>query len=138
MATPIKHAYWCFYLEGRRERLLRTDIDLSKILADMKKNGTSLRDTLYAACQAAGAPMDAGKIKRVWLAEHDEDIGKAGGDTDEAFKAWREGRIDELAYALEIDLVDVMADELGVDDEEEDDDDDDDDEDGEEDDEPSH
>jgi hypothetical protein len=108
MSATIKTGYWCFYLEGRRERLLRNDIDLDKLADSLLERGGVLHDVLQAACEAAAAPMNAGKVKRVWLEEHADEIKAAGGDGEEAFGDWRAGRVDELASAMEPSLIEAL------------------------------
>jgi hypothetical protein len=121
----IQEEYWTFYLDGRVYRTLKNDIDPGDLAARlMVPNGKSLRDTVMAASRAVAAPLESGKTKQRWIAEHDADIKAAGGDADAAFKAWLEGRVDELAYVLEPDVLAAM----GEDDDDDDDRDEDDDE----------
>lgn len=120
--------YWQFYLEGRCERRrLKNDIDDEAVTEEMVRMGTPLRDAVLSASARAAAPLEAGKAKRSWISEREEEIKAAGGDTDAAYAAYVQGRIDDLALVVEEGVLDVLSqrfgdDAEGEDDEEEEDD----------------
>jgi hypothetical protein len=131
MAT-IKGDYWKFYLDGRYEkRLLKHEIE-EAVLVERMDSGTPFREAIAEACAKVTVPLETGKRKREWLAVHQADL--VGLNADEAYAAYLQGRVDELAYALEQNVLTALGDRfLGK--EEDSGDDDDDDDDGEEDDE---
>lgn len=129
MPKFVSKNYWPFYLEGRADKLLRHDIDIDALVTRLTSNDdVSLRDAVREACATAASALAGSKDQRKWVDKHKTAIADAGGDSDAAHSAWRQGRIDELAYSLEQDVVDAISDEV-LDEEEEEDDDDEDDED---------
>lgn len=119
--AKITGDYWQFYLEGREQRrLLKHDIAEDALAADMVRTGASFRDVVTAACTKVAAPLDGGKAKKIWIAEHGDQITAAGGDAEAAYAAFLLGRVDELAYALEPGVVEALGEQFG-DGEEEDD-----------------
>jgi hypothetical protein len=117
--------YWQFYLDGRREgRLLKHDIAEDALVEEMVRTGASFRNTISAACGRAAAPLESGKIKKRWVTDHENAIRIAGGDADLAYSSYLQGRVDELGYALEQDVVDAMEQHFGDEDEDEDEDED--------------
>lgn len=107
--TEISGKYWDFYIEGREARGLKHDIDIDDVAEKLRPGGATLRDAILAACDAAAKPLDSGKSKRTWIAERTEDIAEAGGNAEEAYRAWLKGRIDELAYMLEPEVINALA-----------------------------
>lgn len=131
--ASIKGDYWQFYMDGRCEkRRLKNDIDEEALVEEMVGEGTPLRDAVLFACARAAAPLEGGKAKRQWTEEHKDAIKTAGGDADAAYGAYLQGRVDDLAYAIEEAVLDALDQRFGDDEGKEDDDDDDDDEDEEE------
>ncbi len=59
--------------------------------------------------QRASEEVLTTRIKRKWLGEHDADIRAQDGDPEEAYQAWCQGRIDELASAYESEVIDSLA-----------------------------
>lgn len=113
MATPtnIKQEHWVFYVDGRRERkLMKSDIDLDALANTVVTGGKPFREVLYEACRTAAAPLETGRMKRLWLDNNGAAIAEADGDGEGAFRAWLTGRVDELAYALEEEFVVALAD----------------------------
>ena len=135
----MKPAYVSFYLEGREDRLIKNDIDTDQIAEQVTAGKGTIHALLSAAATAAAEPLRVGRKKREWTEEFESEIKEAGGDQDEAYATYLQGRIDELAHRLEGDVVDAMhgegEDEDGDADEEdeESDEDEDEDDDGEED-----
>jgi hypothetical protein len=119
--------YWQFYIEGREQRrLLKHDIAEDALAEEMVRTGARFRDVVSAACEKAAAPLDGGKLKKIWITEHNDQITAAGGDTRAAYAAFLQGKADELAYALEPGVVEALREQFGEegDDEDEDDEDD--------------
>lgn len=132
--AKIQGDYWQFYLEGRCEkRRLKNDIDEESLMEEMVHMGTPLRDAVLSACARAAAPLEAGKAKRTWVADHGDEIKAAGGDADASYSAYLQGRVDDLAQGLEDSVLEALSQRFGTDDGEDDEEEDDDeDEDGEE------
>jgi hypothetical protein len=113
MAT-IQGDYWQFYLEGRCEkRRLKNDIDEDALVEEMVRKGTPLRDAVLSACLRAAAPLEAGKARRAWVSEHEDEIRAAGGDSNAAYAAYLQGRTDDLAYVVEEGVVDALDQRFG-------------------------
>lgn len=99
--ASVKGDYWKFYLEGRGEkRLLKHEIAEDE-LVELMESGAQFREVVAEACAKAAVPLETGKRKRQWVDDHQEEIRSAGGDADAAYVAYLQGRVDELAYALE-------------------------------------
>jgi hypothetical protein len=102
----ITNNYWTFYLEGRaQKKLLPNDIAESDLAERLVRAGGAVRGVIYEACTAAARSLEGGRTKRTWITEHKEAIQEAGGNADLAYEAWLLGRTDELAYALEEDVI---------------------------------
>lgn len=115
--AKIQGDYWQFYLQGRGEkRLLKNDIDEGTLAEEMVRTGELLRDVILAACVRAAAPFESGKARGTWKAEHATEIGMAGGNSDAAYAAYLQGRVDELAYGLEESVLEALGDHFGDDD----------------------
>ncbi len=133
--AKIQGDYWQFYLEGRCEkRRLKNDIDEESLMEEMVRMGTPLRDAVLSACVRVAAPLEAGKAKRAWVADHGDEIKEAGGDADAAYSAYLQGRVDDLAQGLEDSVLEALSQRFGDDqtDDGEDDEEDDEDEEGDE------
>ena len=136
----MKSAYAMFYLEGRDERLIKADIDTAELARAVVDGKGTVHEQLRAAVAKAAEPLRVDRKKRQWISDWEEEIDKAGGDKEEAYNHFCEGRIDELIYALEPDVIEEMTtivtgeddgeDEDEEEDEEEGDDEDDDEEEG--------
>jgi len=119
MAT-IKGDYILWYLDGRSEKLLRHDFTAADI-ADKVVNGVPIREELQRQAQSAAAALASGKTKRRWIADNEDWIKTAGEaiDADTAYEAWLQGRIDELAYSLEDEVITELNSRFSEDDEDE-------------------
>ena len=112
MPNVIDQKCWDFYLEGREERALRNDLSEAHIAAQVRKQSiASPREVIMAACEKVGELFDTGRVKRKWLADHGEEIKAQGCDGEKAYHAWMRGRIDELAYSVESNVLAEMAEE---------------------------
>jgi len=108
----IKRKYWCFYLLGREERRLRHDIDPAQVAKTiLDADDASVTDAIVAACQTTAQALSA-RVKRTWLADHDDEIKEHAADPEEAYQAWLAGRVDELARVLEPHVVGAIADDV--------------------------
>ncbi len=125
----LQPGYAFFYLEGREERTLKADIDTTEIAKKMCEDGGSIHERLHEAASKAAQSLFVDRKKRQWLEDFEEDIKTAGVDPDQAYAAWCEGRVDELVFTIEGEVVEEMNAFLHGD-EEDDADEDDDDEDG--------
>ena len=126
----MQENYVVFYLAGRDDRLLKHDIDTEEIARLVLKGKGTIRELLVKAANSAAEPLRVARKKAGWTEEYADEIKEAGGDAEEAYKCYLEGRIDELAYSLEKDVIDELEVELGGDGDDEGDDDEDDDADG--------
>lgn len=122
----LSKSYALFYAMGRDEKALKNDVDTEAIAERViNGDGAPFELCLEAATDTA-KPLQADRKRRVWFEEHAEEITAAGGDKDEAYKHFVQGRIDELAGELEAEVAaDLIVLALGDDDEDEDDDEDD-------------
>ena len=136
MAPHTNQKVWSFYLDGRGEKLLRHDLSDAELAKEVMASDQPPRVAILAACQAVAAPLLVGKARAKWVVSNQDRLD--GMDAKTAYEAWVNGRIDELAYALEADVLGEISlqfeaeeeedDHLGDADEEDDDDDDDEDE----------
>ena len=123
MAT-IKGDYWKFYLEGRGEkRLLKHEIAEDELVG-LLEAGAQFREVVAEACAKASVPLETGKRKRAWIADHQEEISAVGGDADAAYAAYLQGRVDELAYSLEESVLTELGDRFDAEGSDEDEDED--------------
>lgn len=114
-----------FYLAGRavkslsrlRKYLADPDEIAEKILA-----GTPVRAAISEACEAAAKQVEADrKRKAAWLADLAENSDSPlNGNGEAAWKAYCQGMADELAYAIDADVLDALEGE-GDDDDDDDD-----------------
>jgi hypothetical protein len=125
----VKSDYVFFYLEGREAKLLKADIDTGVIAEQVIADKGTIHELLHAAVSAAAKGLEVDRQKKRWISDYEDEIAAAGGDSDAAYRHFCDGRIDELVYRLEPEVLE----DLEVDDD--DDEGDDDDEDGAEDDE---
>ena len=129
----ISEKYLPFYLEGRSfGKLLKHHLDADDLVdLILKTSGKALHVVLRESCMQAASKLETGKVKNVWIVEHDDEIKAAGGDSAAAYEVWVAGRVDELVYATETEVIDAMNERVGGgsededEDEEEDDNDDD-------------
>lgn len=128
----MKPTYVCFYLAGRDDRLIKNDIDTDDIAEAVCAGKGTVHELLVKAATAAAEPLRVDRKKRNWIEEWEDEIKEAGGDSDEAYGHYVQGRIDELAHRLEGDVIDTMIvitageDEEGGDEDEDEDEDEDD------------
>jgi len=127
----MKADYVFFYLEGREAKRLRADIDTEAIAEQVLAGKGTIHDLLHKAVSDAAKGLEVDRQKRRWLADYEDEVKEAGGDGEEAYKHFCAGRVDELVYMLEPDVVEAL-DEDAEDDSGEDGDDDEDEEDEEE------
>ena len=106
----MKTAYVFFYLQGREDRLIKNDIDTDEIAEAVTAGKGSIHDLLVKAAAAAAEPLRVDRKKRTWIEDWEDEIKEAGGDSDEAYSTYLQGRIDELAHALDADVVAAMVD----------------------------
>lgn len=121
----MKEAYASFYLEGRDDRLLKSDIDVDDIAEQVIAGKGSIHELLVKAATAAAEPLRVDRKKRQWLEDFEDEIKEAGGDAEEAYGTYLSGRIDQLVSQLDDDVVAAMSLELGGEEDDEDEEDDD-------------
>lgn len=110
----ISKEYWPFYLQGRdAKRIRQRDFDVEAVADSIVQNGTPVREAIYAACVEIYKPYADGRAKRKWLEE--PSVQAALGDlpgpalhSDPAYAAYHQGLVDELAYAMEQNVLDAM------------------------------
>jgi len=119
MPPYIQPNYWEFYFDGRESKLLRRDsVDIDAVVAEILADKTP-HEAITAACERAADELLTNRKKRAWLEENADAIHKAGGDSEEAYRAWARGRVDELASVLEADVLDAVAEDACPDDDSE-------------------
>lgn len=122
--ADIKGDYAQFYVDGRDAPLLRsTDLSFEEIVAQVVTKGVPFRQAVADACAKIALPHQSGGKKRAWLAENADDIKELGVSADDAYSAFLQGRIDELAYAKERKILEVLVDAVDGDEGDEEDDD---------------
>ncbi len=108
MATPSKASSWNFYLMGREERrLLKHEIDLeaaAKRFVAENPVDYVWREWLREACSQAEKLVST-RSKNEWLREYAKEITASGVDENVAYRWYLAGRVDELCYALEEELI---------------------------------
>jgi len=109
MVMLIKERYWGFYVEGREAKALKNDIDIEELAASVVSGAVELRAAVRSACEEVARTLEIPKAKRKWIQEHEDEIKEAGGDSEIAHQAWINGRVDELVYLIEPDVVDALA-----------------------------
>lgn len=119
----MKSDYAFFYLEGRDDKKLRADIDTEAIAKDVLADKGSIHDLVRAAVSAAAEAHRVERKKRQWIDEYAEDIQAAGGDGEEAYRHYLDGRIDELTSMLESEVIEDMSALVGGDEEDDEDED---------------
>jgi len=109
--------YWMFYLMGRDERVLaHADLDLGPIAWDLVKtpDAKALRDRAAALAAAHGKrdlepPSRKGRSRRdKWLRENEDVLKETGAEPEQAYAAWCQARVDELAASLEVELLQLV------------------------------
>lgn len=116
----MKAEYAFFYLEGREAKLLKADIDTAAIAERVMAGDGSVHELLHKAVSDAAKGLELDRQKRRWLADSEDEIKEAGGDGDEAYRHYCEGRVDELVYQLEPEVLEDIGIEIGDEEEEED------------------
>ncbi len=121
MATPSKASGWNFYLMGREERrLIKHEIDLvgaaEKFVAetgpqDGEDGEPGWRSWLKEACGEAAKSVST-RSKNEWLRENAEALTASGMTESYAYAWYIAGRVDELYYALEEELIGAIANEV--------------------------
>lgn len=107
--STMKAAYACFYLEGREDRVLRSDIDTEEIAQRVLDGKGDIHDLVKKAAAAAAEPLRIDRKKRRWIEDSADEIKAAGGDNEEAYNHYLDGRVDELVYRLESDVLEDIG-----------------------------
>jgi len=111
----INRKYWVFYCEGRNERRMSQTLDTNpeaiagQIIED---ESADLATVILAACQKVADQTLTDRVKRNWKAKNKDRIATMGLDADEACAAWCCGRTDELAFAIEANVLRALEDEV--------------------------
>lgn len=115
--AAIKPEYMLFYILGREaDTLDDKDVDVDEV-TDRVMAGSDLREQTIAVGTTLAA-RSALTERKSWTKENREEITEAGGDAEEAFRCYQQGRIEQYAHELEAAIVEGM---LEGDDEEEED-----------------
>jgi len=72
---------------------------------------SSLHNAIFAACAKAADEHLTDRVKKRWLAKNKDRIEETGCDPEQAYQAWRHGKIDELAYAIESNVLEALEEE---------------------------
>lgn len=111
----MKRAYMTFYLEGRADEdddpvLAEADeLDIEKLAEKAMDGPDDVHTVITGAVTALAAPLEHGKDKRDWIADHKDEIRDAGGDAEEAYRHYCKGTIDEAVNALTDDVLEAMT-----------------------------
>jgi hypothetical protein len=105
--------YAFFYLEGREAKVLRADIDTAAIAEQVLAGKGGIHELLHKAVSDAAKGLEVDRQKRRWLADYEDEIKDAGGNGDSAYRHYCDGRIDELVYQLEPEVVEDIGIEIG-------------------------
>lgn len=124
----MKQAYAYFYVLGREERALKNDIDTEQIANHVLDGKGTIHELTRAAVEKAADALRVDRKKRVWLEEYSDEISEAGGDGEEAYNHYVDGRIDTTTSDLEEQVFEDLAEEVAPGDGQEDGEDDDEDE----------
>jgi len=109
----MKPTYATFYIEGREDRLLKHDIDTDEIARLVMNGKGTIHELLLKASKAAAEPLLVARKKRTWIEEFEAEIKTAGGDAEEAYRHYIDGRVDELAFSLEQEVVESLGEACG-------------------------
>lgn len=106
-----------FYMLGR-EKPLDDEFDIEE-LATRVMNGENVRDVARAAAAAADLPKKTPENRKVWGRKRDirEALGLAMMDEATAYGHYHDGVIDQTAFELEPEVLEVVDEMLGEDDE---------------------
>lgn len=124
MAMNLQSDYIFFYLEGREAKSLKVDIDTEVIAEQVAAGKGTIHELLHKAVSDAAKGLEVDRQKRRWIADYEDEIKEAGGDQDVAYRHYCEGRVDELVYRLEPDVLEELEDDDGEGSDDEDDGDD--------------
>lgn len=121
----MKDPYMQCYLAGRHDAF-EGEIDIEKLMTDSASTATGkakLRDEcLTVATKLINKEMDA-KAKMQWIKDNLDEIREMGGDTEKAYRLYVQGRSDQLAHDLEVEVIGAMDDGVEDDDDEDEDED---------------
>lgn len=105
--TTIDKRYLTFYLQGREdvaEGGVEAEFDL-EALAEQVLAGGDIFDTTRKAASKALAYLETTTDQREWVDENHADLDDLDLNPDTAYKAFSAGRVDEVRYLIEADLV---------------------------------
>lgn len=123
----MKEAYAYFYVLGREDRAFKNDIDTEALAKRVLDGKGTIHEVALEAATAAASSLRIDRKRKLWLEEYGDEIAKAGGDGEEAYQHYLDGRIDTVTAALEDEIFDDLADRVAPEDNKGDDDDEDDD-----------
>jgi len=109
----MKDAYFGCYLAGRFDPH-DGEVDEEK-LAERVMAGTPLRDVCMEAAKAAISKEMTSAVKVQWIKDNLDEIKEMGADTEKAYRLYVLGRTDQLAHALEDDILAVIEEEMDED-----------------------
>lgn len=107
----MKADYVFFYLEGREAKRLKADIDTAVIAEQVAAGKGTIHELLHKAVSDAAKGLEVDRQKRRWLSDYEDEIKQAGGDGEAAYRHYCDGRIDELVYVLEPEVLECLDDE---------------------------
>jgi hypothetical protein len=118
----VKAEYIFFYLEGREARKLKADIDTQAIAEQVLAGKGDIHELLHKAVSDAAKGLMVDRQKRQWLGDFEDEIKESGGDGDAAYEHYCRGRVDELVFILEPEVLSDLDEDADDGEEEEDDD----------------
>lgn len=121
----MKQAYAYFYVLGREERAFKNDIDTEELAKRVLDDKGTIHEIAREAATAAASSLRVDRKKRLWLEEYADEIREAGGDTEDAWNHYIDGRIDTVTAELEDEIFEDLAEDVAPgeeEDEEEDED----------------
>jgi hypothetical protein len=121
----VNRDYAYFYVEGFNEKVMKHDVDTEKLADSVLDGKGTVHEVCVEAARSAARPLEVGRRKKDWIEDYADAIKEAGGDSDQAYQHYLDGRIDCLAADLADDVVQDIEDEVADGDDEDDDDEDD-------------
>lgn len=118
----LMKSYAVFYALGRDDKPLKHDIDTEALAERVIAGDGSPYELALEAATTEAKPLQNDRKRRGWFEENETEIAAAGGDKEEAYRHYCQGRIDETAAGLEDEIKDILIEDLLEGDEDDDED----------------
>jgi hypothetical protein len=116
MPGQIDKRYLTFYLEGREDVIdggVEAEFDIDALVRAIRKTdniSAGLHSVTRTAAEKTFAHLETTSERAEWIDEHHQALEAGGHDVDDAYLAFCVGRIDEVRYMLEQDVVGRLID----------------------------